>query len=76
VWVEFRIRDDDPLSAMGEWRWRSVRRRDGWNIAVESRMRVSATVDVFHVATDLAAYEDGRRVFSRTWDDRVPRDHV
>ncbi len=74
VEVVYRIRDDDPLSARAEWTLRSVNQGPGWDVAVESRMTVTATAAAFHVATDLAAYESGRRFFSRTWDDRVPRD--
>jgi hypothetical protein len=76
VETTYRIHDDDPLSASGDWVWNSVRRREGWHVVVESRMRVSATAGHFLIATDLNAFEDGRRVFSRTWDDRVRRDGV
>jgi hypothetical protein len=74
--VEYRIKDDDPLSARAIYRWSSVYRRKGWDVRVESTMTVSSTADAFLVATDLAAYEDGNRVYSRTWDDQLPRDGI
>jgi len=72
--VEYRIKDGDPLSARATFNWRSIYRRQGWDVEVRSSMTLSATPETFLVATDLAAFEDGNRVYSRSWDDRVPRD--
>jgi hypothetical protein len=74
--AEYRMRDDDPRSARASWTFRSTRKRADWDIAVEARMTVSATADTFLVVSDLEAFENGQRVFARTWRDRVARDHV
>ena len=37
---------------------------------------MSATASTFQVTNVLHAYEGGDRVFAKTWDAEVPRDHA
>ena len=68
-----RLRESDPLSAETETLHESVQRRDGWEVRVRSRHRVSSSRDAFRLEVELDAQEGGRAVFSRRWDERVPR---
>jgi hypothetical protein len=68
-----RIRDDDPLSAKCELVQRSVSRRTGWLAQVDCRTELTADADQFRVRATLSASHDGEQIFSREWDQRVPR---
>ncbi len=72
------IQDDDPLSAQITYRWHNRRRRDGTDYDVETRsaMTIRATADDFLFAADIDAFDGGRRIFSRRWDETIPRDNV
>ncbi len=72
----YRVRDDDPLSAEAEWRWRSSRERGDWSIEIDTRTRLRATETEFLIDTDIDAREAGTPVFSRAWRERVKRDGV
>lgn len=70
----FRIRDDDPLSAVAEIEHETVRRRRDWEIRIATCMRLRATRDSFHLEAAIDAFENGTRVFTRRWDSHIPRD--
>ncbi|MEM7122896.1 MAG: CocE/NonD family hydrolase [Pseudomonadota bacterium] len=72
------IQDDDPLSAQITYRWHNGRRRDGTDYDVETRsaMTIHATAKDFVFAADIDAFDGGRRIFSRRWDETIPRDNV
>jgi len=74
--AEFRIVEGDPTSARGTWRWWSRRRRGDWQIAVQAKMRVAVSRHAFHIESDLTAFEGERRVFSRSWNHEIARDHL
>ena len=65
-----------PLAAvfLGLGRW--ARRRADWDVAVETRSRMTADAQTFLIDDTLEAFEGGRRVFVRSWVRTVPRDHV
>ncbi len=70
---EYRIRDDDPLSARvkitSDNRWSRGRWRARTLVSTEQ----SATATHFRVRTTLRAFQGDREVFSRTWDQQIPR---
>jgi putative CocE/NonD family hydrolase len=68
-----RIRDDDPLSAKCELVQRSVLRRTGWLAQVDCRTELTADANQFRVRATLSASHNGEQIFSREWDQRVPR---
>ena len=72
---EFTITKGDPLSARAVWRWWSRRSRGDWSAGVRVRMEIRSSADTWHVASDLEAFEGDRRIFSRSWNHDVPRDH-
>ncbi|MGW2472535.1 CocE/NonD family hydrolase [Streptomyces sp. NPDC001665] len=64
---------DDFGSVSGESAWTMRFRRTGWDVRVETRTLLTSDDSAFHVDATLDGYEDGRRVFSRTWNESVPR---
>jgi hypothetical protein len=50
-----------------------VSRRGDWSVRVETRTRLTSTKDTFRVEAELHAFSDGREVFQRCFDERIPR---
>jgi uncharacterized protein len=73
---EYRIKDDDPLSAAAEARWTQTVGRSSWRTRTETCTRLTATHDAFLIHATLDAYEGETRVWSHNWDCAVPRDLV
>ena len=72
----FAIANDDPLTARHENRYTITMERGDWTIRTEAVTVMTATHDDFVVSATLDAYEGDTRVFTRTWDKRIPRDLV
>jgi predicted acyl esterase len=72
----FDITDDDPLSATAEMRRTETIQRDGWQVRIETRMRLSCTRDAFLLQASLRAWEGVSEVCHREWDRSIPRDLV
>ncbi|MGH3325951.1 MAG: CocE/NonD family hydrolase, partial [Streptomyces sp.] len=67
---------DDFESVRGESAWTMTFARDEWKVRTETRTVLRSTGNEFVLDATLDGYEGDRRVFSRTWNERVPRDHV
>ncbi|MFB8030941.1 CocE/NonD family hydrolase [Streptomyces sp. NPDC056465] len=67
---------EDFGSVRGESAWEMRFGRPGWDVRIETRTVLTSDEDAFHVDATLDGYEDGRRVFSRTWNEEVPRENV
>jgi putative CocE/NonD family hydrolase len=65
---------DDFTSAGGESTWTMRFQRDDWDVRVVTHTRLTCDETDFFVDATLDAYEADRRVFSRTWNEQVPRD--
>ncbi|MYR46032.1 CocE/NonD family hydrolase [Streptomyces sp. SID5910] len=65
---------DDFTSVSGESTWTMRFRRDDWDVRVVTHTRLTCDKEDFLVDATLDGWEGGRRVFSRTWNERVPRD--
>jgi hypothetical protein len=65
---------DDFTSVSGESTWTMRFRRDDWDVRVVTHTRLTCDEEDFFVDATLDGWEGGRRVFSRTWNERVPRD--
>ncbi|MER7895102.1 CocE/NonD family hydrolase [Streptomyces sp. NPDC096046] len=65
---------DDFTSVGGETTWTMRFRRDDWDATVVTHTRLTCDETDFFVDATLDAYEADRRVFSRTWNEKVPRD--
>ncbi len=72
----YTVHPDDPLSAEANIRWRKEFSRDGFRVSVDARTQMRVTRDEFLIDGQLEAYEGEKRVFSRNWTCRIPRDHV
>ncbi|SCE46296.1 CocE/NonD family hydrolase [Streptomyces sp. OspMP-M43] len=67
---------EDFASVRGESAWTMSFGRPGWDVRVETRTVLTSDKGAFHVDATLDGYESGRRVFSRTWNEQVPRTSV
>ncbi|MZF90631.1 CocE/NonD family hydrolase [Streptomyces sp. SID5643] len=65
---------DDFTSVGGETTWTMRFHRDDWDVRVVTSTRLTCDETDFFVDATLDAYEADRRVFSRTWNETVPRD--
>jgi uncharacterized protein len=72
----FDITDDDPLSAVAEMRRSETLSRQGWQVRIETQMRLSCTRKAFLLRATLRAWEGPREVCHREWDRSIPRDLV
>ncbi|WP_197349026.1 hypothetical protein [Streptomyces bathyalis] len=50
--------------------------RDEWKVRTETRTELRSTEREFVLDATLDGYEGDQRVFSRTRNERVPRDHL
>ena len=80
--VENRVREwystvgDDFSSPRGEVETVRGLRRGDWDVRTVTRTVLTSSTTHFHLHAELDAYEGGRRVFSRNWDEEIPRDLV
>lgn len=70
------ITDDQPLSAAAETYSTATFRRGGWDVAVESRVRVTCDAEHFYVTACLTAHDAGRLFAERRFDRTIHRDHI
>ncbi|MFE2034435.1 CocE/NonD family hydrolase [Streptomyces scopuliridis] len=70
----YRIRGDDPLSAVAESRWTiRLRRPDGWDAEITTRTELRATATEFVMESGLEARANGETVAKRGWHRTTPR---
>lgn len=67
---------DDFTSVSGETAWTMRFQRDDWNVRIETRTVLRCSESEFFVDATLDGFENDRRVFSRTWNETLPRDHL
>ena len=72
----YTLTHGDVLSARGETRTEWGISRPGWDIHVTTCTRLSCTASDFIIHAQLDAFEADRRVYSRNWDCRIPRNNV
>jgi uncharacterized protein len=72
----YRIKSEDPLSARLDSHAKRSYRRGTWNVGSETRVALTATHDHFLLSATLDAFENGNRVFTKSWSRRISRDHV
>ncbi|MEU1146305.1 CocE/NonD family hydrolase [Streptomyces sp. NPDC005863] len=65
---------DDFTSVGGETDWTMRFQRGDWDVHVRTRTVMTCDEDNFFVNATLDGYEGERRVFSRTWNETLPRD--
>ena len=67
---------DDFLSVKGETRSVKGLRRGAWSVRSEMHTVLTCTESHFRITADIDAFENGVRVFCRSWDVSIPRDFV
>ena len=72
----YRIGETDPLSAEAEIVAHTLLRRGEWAPELRGRITLRATAAAFIVAATVTANEGLSEVFSRSWDETIPRDLV
>jgi hypothetical protein len=72
----YHVDDDDPLSAAAEMRRADTVARDGWQIRIETRIKLSCTRDQFVLEAELRASEDATEVCQREWQSSIRRDFM
>ncbi len=72
--TEYRIRDDDPLSASVRTKRTHAAVQDGSRTRTELDVTMRATNASFHLTAVLEAFESDRLVLCREWDEEIPRD--
>jgi len=74
--TRYAHRGDDPSTARVE-AWDEVRfEREGWDVRIRTHTALSADERHFHTHARLEAFEGERRVFDRTSERSIPRDHA
>ncbi len=67
------IRENDPNSAQMEAEAINLFERGEWRIRLRARCLCRSTATHFICSETFEAWEDGRSVFSRTWEKSIPR---
>ena len=71
---EYRIKDNDPLSAAFRITQSFRIERGDWSIRVDTQVRMTSTEKDFIIEASLDAFEGDARLHSREWRDVIPRD--
>jgi uncharacterized protein len=71
--LRYWIDPDDPASARATSEHEFVNQRADWNTQVKTSTTVSCDSESFYVEADLEAFEEGKRVFARSWNRKLPR---
>jgi uncharacterized protein len=74
--MEYRIRDDDPLSARAETEWRQTVLRGVIETRTALHATLRATATGFEIQASLDAFEAEALVCRREWRQTIPRDLV
>ncbi len=72
----YRVRDDDPLAAESTVTVSYKMERPEWIIEIRTAVTLTGDATHFRLVTDFDAFEAGKRVHSRSWDNRIKRDLV
>lgn len=67
---------DNVDTVRAETLWERSLAREGWRIRTVTRTVMTSTSKHFCIAASLDAFEGDEPVFSRNWDEKIPRDLV
>ena len=70
------FRADEYESLRGETHWVRRFKRGEWEVRMIARTVLTSNATEFRIRADLDAYEGDTRVYSKSWDERIARDHV
>ena len=69
----FRVRDDDPLAAESRVSVVFVMERPDWHVEVRTSGTLTGDASQLRLVTDCDVFDGGTRIYSRSWDHRIPR---
>lgn len=72
----YTYHDDDFDSVRGETLWFRSFERGDWSVETITRTVLRSNPSHFRLHAELDAYEGDERVFSRSWQYTLPRDHL
>jgi putative CocE/NonD family hydrolase len=72
--LRFWIHPSDPTSARAQADYELAHRAEGWDTLVKTRSLLSCTTSDYLFEAVLEAFEGGRRIFLRSWTQRIARD--
>jgi hypothetical protein len=72
----YTYQTNDVLSAWGETLCVRRFRRGDWQVETITRTILTVNAETFFIHADLDAYENGLRVYAKSWEYAVPRDHL
>jgi len=69
----FEIADNDVHSAKAVYEFQMGYAREGWDVMTRGQMTMTGDQDSFFLRGELKAFEEGQEIYSRTWDETIPR---
>ena len=72
----YSIVEGDPLSAEVRFHATSDMGRSDWQTRSDVTSSMTCDVETFHVESTLDVYENGEKIFTRSWSFDFPRDNV
>jgi hypothetical protein len=70
----YMYQNDDFHSMRGETLCVRRFRRGNWQVETITRTMLSSDAEMFLMHADLDAFENGRRIYAKSWSQEVPRD--
>ena len=69
----YSIQPGDPLSARMETHWSQGLSRGDWNVSTETYCTLTGDATHFHVTGRIEAYESGKLIFDKDFEESIPR---
>ncbi|MFP4289427.1 MAG: CocE/NonD family hydrolase [Bacteroidales bacterium] len=73
---KYSVRKDSLDSIKAETNSQRRLRRGKWDIMTQTHTILTSDHENFYLHATLDAYESDKRVFSKIWNEKIPRDHV
>ncbi len=73
---KYSVRKDSLDSVKAETKSQRSLKRGKWNVQTLTHTILSSDEDNFYLHATLDAYESDKRIFSKIWNEKIPRDHV
>jgi hypothetical protein len=71
----FSIGESDPLSAIAEYEWEWEYGRGDWQTKTRTYTKVTSDATHFYLHAVSVAWEGGKQIFHKQWDQKFKRDH-
>ena len=74
--TQYHVEENDPLSAVAEPRHTQTLSRNGWQIRIETQLRLSSTGNAFLLQGSLRVWEGASEMCRREWNRTIARDFI